>query len=85
MRLLRLNQIADANAFSSQELLRRYRIMMSSERRKNIPIDLRQLLTLFDDDQILNAMKKVVAIGAPVAVGTLIENRQNPYKNETRK
>ena len=59
--------------------------MMSSERRKNIPIDLRQLLILFDDDQILNAMKKVVAIGAPVAVGTLIENQQNPYKNETRK
>lgn len=85
VRLLRLNQIADVNTFSPQELLRRYRIMMSSESRENIPIDLRQLLIFFDDDQILNAMKKVVAIGAPIAVGAAIENQQNPYKNETRK
>lgn len=85
VRLLRLNQIADVNALSPQELLRRYRTMMFSERRKNVPIDLRQLLMLFDDDQILNAMKKVVTIGAPVIVETLIENQQNPYKNETRK
>lgn len=85
VRLLRLNQIADVNNLSPQELLRRYRNMISSDRKNDVSIDLRQLLGFFDDNQILNAMKKVVALGAPVSVGVAIENQQNPYKNETRK
>lgn len=80
VRLLRLNQIAHMNNFPLEELLKEYRRLYTVNK-KLIPIDLRSLLFFFDDNQILNAAKKVVTLAAPIGVASSFFSGQTD-KNE---